>query len=67
MRAVFYPIRLTGFATPDTNKLIRPADRLQVGGASRVVRKELLEFRQRAREWEIVAGEGDGWHGGLPF
>src|SRR5271155_5678652 len=61
MRAVFHPVRFTGFATPDTNKLTRPADRLEVGRASRVVRKELLEFRQRAREWEIAdrADAGD--------
>jgi hypothetical protein len=49
------PERLADCAARGTDKLMFPTAALKIGSACPIVRKELLEFRQRFREHEILA------------
>ena len=44
-------IRLIGYAALTAHEPVTPAGALKVGCASYLIRKEALEFRQRARKW----------------
>ena len=55
--------RLAGCLARRADEALGPADALHVGGAVRVVRKEILELGERAREGKFVCHGSNttGW------
>ena len=56
-------IRLIGHAAVTAHESVDPTGVLKIGSASRLIRKEALEFRQRARERQIITLKHVDSHG----
>jgi hypothetical protein len=59
VRPVGKTIWLASITAPLADKTVRPANRLKISGASSIIREQMLKFRQRAGEWQVIAGERD--------